>query len=62
VTARSKASVYDLSPADIVGFFFTAGAMDVCLLGELSVVKQMSLRRADYSSRGVLPTVLRRSV
>jgi hypothetical protein len=33
--------------------------MDVCLL---CVVKYMSLRRANHSSRGVLPTVVRRCV
>jgi hypothetical protein len=36
--------------------------MDVCLLWVLCVVRQRSLRRADYSSRGVLPTVVRRCV
>jgi hypothetical protein len=33
--------------------------MDVCLLWELCVVRYRSLRRADHSSRGVLPTVVR---
>ena len=32
--------------------------MDVCLLWVLCVVRQRSLRRADHSSRGVLPTVV----
>ena len=36
--------------------------MDVCLLWVLCVVRQRSLRRADQSSRGVLPTVVRRCV
>jgi len=31
--------------------------MDVCLLRVLCVVRKRSLRRADHSSRGVLPTV-----
>ena len=48
------------SPADIVGSNPTGGH------GYLSVVSvvccQRSLRRADHSSRGVLPTVLRRCV
>jgi hypothetical protein len=32
--------------------------MDVCLLWVLCVVMQKSLRRADHSSRGVLPRVV----
>ena len=36
--------------------------MDVCLLWVLCVVRKRSLRRPDHSSRGVLPTVLRRCV
>jgi hypothetical protein len=32
--------------------------MDVCLLWVLCVVRWRSLRRADHSSRGVLPTVV----
>jgi len=36
--------------------------MDVCLLWVLCVVRERSLRRADHSSRGVLPTVMRRCV
>jgi hypothetical protein len=39
-----------------------AGAMDVCLLSVLCVVRQGSLRRADCSSRRVLPSVVRLSV
>jgi hypothetical protein len=38
------------------------GGMDVCLLCVLCVVRYSSLRRADHSSRGVLPTVVRRCV
>ena len=42
---------------------FPAGVwMDVCLLWLLCVVRYRSLRRADHSSRGVLPTVVRRWV
>jgi len=33
--------------------------MDVCLLWVLCIVRKRSLRRADHSSRGVLPTVVR---
>jgi hypothetical protein len=36
--------------------------MDVCLLGLLCVVRYRYLRRADHSSRGVLPTVVRRCI
>jgi hypothetical protein len=36
--------------------------MDVCLLCVLCVVRYRSLRRADHSSRGVLPNVARRCV
>jgi hypothetical protein len=36
--------------------------MDVCLLRLSCVVRWKSLRRSDHSSRGVLPTVLRRCV
>jgi len=38
------------------------GGMDVCLLWVLCVVRQRSLRRADHSSSGVLPTVISRCV
>ena len=41
--------------------FDPAGGMDICLLRELCVVR-WSLRRADYSSEGVLPTVVCRCV
>ena len=53
--------VYGRSPAEIVGSNPTRG-MDVCLLWELCVVRWRSLRRADHSSRGVLPTVMCRCV
>ena len=49
------------SPAEILGSNPTGG-MDICLLWVSCVVSQRSLRRADHSSRGVLPTVLRRCV
>jgi len=39
----------------------TAGSMDVCLLWVLCVVTYRSLRWADHSSRGVLPTVVYQS-
>ena len=38
------------------------GGMDICLLWVSCIVRQRSLRRADHSSRRVLPTVLRRRV
>jgi len=59
VAARSKAWVYNRSLAGIVGSNPTEG-MDVCLFWVLYVVRCRSLRRADQSSGGVLPNVLRR--
>jgi len=38
------------------------GGMDVYLLWVLCVVRQSFMRQADHSSRGVLPTVVRRCV
>ena len=38
------------------------GGMDICLLSVLCIVSWRSLRRADQSSRGVLPTEVRRCV
>ena len=49
------------SPAEIVASNPT-GVMDVCLLWVLCVVRRRPLRRADHSSRGVLPSVVRRCV
>jgi hypothetical protein len=57
VTARSKAKVCGRSPAEIVGSN-PAGGMEVCLLWVLCVVRYRSLRRADHSSREVLPNVV----
>ena len=56
VAARSKAWICGRSLAGI-SRSNAAGGMDVCLLWVLSVVRLSCLRRADYSSRGVLPTV-----
>ena len=50
MAALSKAWLCDRSLAGIVGSN-TAGGMDVCCQTE------KSLPRADYSSRGVLPSV-----
>ena len=61
VAARSTAWVCGRSPAQFVGSN-PSGGMDVCLLRVSCVVRQRSLRRADHSSRGVLPTVVRRCV
>ena len=36
----------------------SAGGMDICLLWVLCVVMYRSLRRADHSSRGVIPSVV----
>ena len=51
--------VIGLRPAEIVGSNPTRG-MDICLLWVSWVFSQKSLQRADHSSRGVLPTVVRR--
>ena len=56
LAARSKAWVCCRSLAGIAGSN-PAGGMDVCLLWMLCVVRQRSLRRADPSSREVLPCV-----
>ena len=61
VAARSKTRVCGRSPADFVGSNPTGG-MDVCLLWMLFAVRKSSLRRADHSARGVLPTVVHRWV
>jgi len=57
VAAQSKACVCGRSIAGFVGYN-PAGGMDVCLLWMLCVVRKRSPRRADHSSRGVLPSVV----
>ena len=54
LAARSKAWVCGGSLAGIAGSN-PAGGVNVSLLRMLCVVRQMSLRRTDHSSRGVLP-------
>ena len=61
VSARSKACVCGLSPAEIVGSNPTGG-MDVSLLWVFCIVSYRSLGRADHSSRGILPTAVRHCV
>jgi len=56
VAARSKAWDCSRSLAGIVGSN-PAGIIDASLMGVLCVVREVSLRRADHSSRGVLPSV-----
>ena len=56
--ALSKAYVCGRSPAEIVSSNPAEG-MDVCC--DYCVIRELSLLRADHSSRGVLPTVMRRS-
>ena len=56
VAERSKASVDGNSLAEVAGSNPT-WSTEVCLFCVVCVVKQRSLRRADPSSRGVLPTV-----
>jgi hypothetical protein len=55
VAMQSEAWVCGRWMAGIVGSNAARG-MDVCLLLVLSVVRYRSLRRADHSSRGVLPS------
>jgi hypothetical protein len=57
MAARSTAWVCGRSLAGIVGSN-PAGGMDVCLLWMLCVVRYRSLRRANHSSREVLPSVV----
>jgi hypothetical protein len=61
MAARSKGWVCDSSPAEIAGLN-PVGVIGACMLWVLCVVRERSLRRADQSSRGVLPTVVRRFV
>jgi len=61
VDARYKTWVCGLSNVVISGLN-PAGGMDVCPLWMLCVVRFRSLRRADHSSRGVLPSVMYLSV
>jgi hypothetical protein len=56
VAARSKARVCSHSLAEIAGSN-PAKSMHVCLLWVLCAVRKKSLRQADPSSRGVLPSV-----
>jgi hypothetical protein len=55
VAAQSKAWVCGHSLAGIVSSN-PPGGMDVCLWWVLCVVRYRSLRRADHSSRGLLPS------
>jgi len=55
--ARSKAWVCGHSLAGIGGSI-PAGSMDACLLRVLFVIRYRSLRRADHSSRRLLPSVV----
>ena len=58
VAARSKAWVYNRSPAETVGSNPTGGMLVCC---ECCVLSGRGLSNGnDYSSRGVLPTVARR--
>jgi hypothetical protein len=59
VAARSKARFRGRSLTETAGSN-TAESMDVCLLWVLCVVRYRSLRRADPSSRDVLPNVCTR--
>ena len=61
VTAPSNAWVCGRSLSQMAGWNPAKG-MDVCLLWMLCVVRYRSLRRADHSSTGVLPSVISLSV
>ena len=61
MAARSKAWACGRSLAGIAGSN-PAGGIDVRLLLMSCVVRLRSLRPADHSSRGVLPSVVRLSV
>jgi hypothetical protein len=61
VTVLSEAWVCGRSLAEIVVSNFIGG-MDVCLLRLLCFARRRSLGLADYSSRGVLPSVVCLSV
>jgi hypothetical protein len=61
VAAGSKVWVCGSSLDEIAGSN-PAGGMSVCLLRVLCVVRKRSLRLADHSSRGNLPSVVRLSV
>ena len=57
VVARFMEWVYGLLLTEFVDSN-QAGCMKICLLWVSCVVRQRSLRRADHSSRGVLPNVM----
>jgi len=59
VAEQSKFWVCRRCPAGIAGSN-PSGSMDVFLLYMLCVIGSRPVRRADHSSRGVLPTVVRR--
>jgi hypothetical protein len=54
MTARTKVWVCLSSIAGTAGSS-PAGGIDICLLWVLCVARKRSLRRANHSSRGVLP-------
>jgi len=62
VAGRSKAFAGIPSPVEIVSSNPAGGirGMDVFMCKCRGIVRQRSLRRTDHSSRGVLPTVVRR--
>jgi hypothetical protein len=62
VAARSKTSVCGRSPAEIVGSNPTEEHGCLSVVSVVCIVRYRSLRRADHSSRVVLPTVMRRCV
>ena len=62
MAARSMAWVCGRSPAEIAGSNPTARRGYLPVVSVVCCVRWRSLCRADHSSRGVLPTVVRRCV
>ena len=62
VAVRSKALVFGQSVLDFVGSNTTNVAKFFLLYWLLCVVRKRFLRQADHSSKGVLPTTVRRCV
>ena len=62
VTAPSKAWVCGRSPSEIVGLNPTGGIGYLFVVSVVCCQVEVSTRRTDHSSRGVLPTVVCRCV
>jgi hypothetical protein len=62
VVVRSDVCVCTAATLLRLGIQFSPGEIDIYLLWVVCVVRERSLRRADHSSRGVLPIVVCLSV